>query len=78
VSACGRDDTLWLEAAMAKLVTSELAEDVAVAAMELLGLEATAGPFDHALRLAPMYVIGGGTADIQRNLIARGLGLPAR
>jgi alkylation response protein AidB-like acyl-CoA dehydrogenase len=66
----------FLQAAMAKLVTSELAEDVARAAHDLLGIQAAHGDTDHALRLAPMYVIGGGTADIQRNLIARSLGLP--
>lgn len=63
-------------AATAKLVTSELAELVARRAHDLLGLEAAHGDFDLALRLAPMYVIGGGTADIQRNLVARALGLP--
>ena len=78
VAACANDESLWLEAAMAKLVTSELAEEVAGAALELLGARAATGPFDHALRLAPMYVIGGGTADIQRNLIGRGLALPGR
>lgn len=66
----------FLQAAMAKLVTSELAEDLAQAAHELLGIRAAHGDADQALRLAPMYVIGGGTADIQRNLIARSLGLP--
>ena len=66
-----------LDAAMAKLVTSELAELVARRAHDLLGLDAAHGDFDLALRLAPMYVIGGGTADIQRNIIARSLGLPS-
>lgn len=65
-----------LRAATAKLVTSELAELVARRAHDLLGLDAAHGDFDLALRLAPMYVIGGGTADIQRNLVARSLGLP--
>ncbi|HTQ94407.1 MAG TPA: hypothetical protein VMK84_33435 [Streptosporangiaceae bacterium] len=31
---------------------------------------------EYQLRLSLMYVIGGGTNDIQRGLIARGLGLP--
>jgi len=34
------------------------------------------GAFEHGLRLSIMYVVGGGTNDIQRGLIARGLGLP--
>jgi len=66
----------WMEAAMAKLVTGDLAEEVALAAFDSIGPDAATGPFDHALRLAPMYVIGGGTGDVQRNLVARGLGLP--
>jgi hypothetical protein len=34
------------------------------------------GAFEYGLRLSIMYVVGGGTNDIQRTLIARGLGLP--
>jgi hypothetical protein len=34
------------------------------------------GAFEYGLRLSIMYVVGGGTNDIQRGLIARGLGLP--
>jgi hypothetical protein len=34
------------------------------------------GVFEHGLRLSVMYVVGGGTNDIQRGLIARALGLP--
>jgi len=34
------------------------------------------GAFEYGLRLSIMYVVGGGTTDIQRGLIARGLGLP--
>ena len=34
------------------------------------------GEFEYGLRLSIMYVVGGGTNDIQRGLIARGLGLP--
>jgi hypothetical protein len=54
--------------------------------LDLLGPEAALGvphdgsPVPHTveyeLRLSLMYVIGGGTNDIQRGLIARGLGLP--
>jgi alkylation response protein AidB-like acyl-CoA dehydrogenase len=66
----------WLEAPMAKVVTGDLGERLAAAALEILGPDAAFGDTDHALRLAPMYVIGGGTADIQRNLIARAIGLP--
>jgi hypothetical protein len=34
------------------------------------------GAFEYGLRLSIMYVVGGGTNDIQRVLIARGIGLP--
>jgi alkylation response protein AidB-like acyl-CoA dehydrogenase len=61
---------------MAAVLSGELAEDFGQAALELLGPSAALGRFDHALRVAPMYVIGGGTNDIQRGIIARGLGLP--
>lgn len=64
-------------AAMAGVLASELAEDFGSAALEIVGPEAAlAGPFEHGLRSAPTFVIGGGTNDIQRGLIARGLGLP--
>ena len=43
----------------------------------LSGTEAPgAGAFEYGLRLSIMDVVGGGTNDIQRGLIARGLGLP--
>jgi hypothetical protein len=35
-----------------------------------------AGAIEHNLRLSIMQVVGGGTVDIQRNLIARALGMP--
>lgn len=75
------------EAAMSKAYTGELLECLAQAAGDILGtgaslaegtLGATAnGRFEKLLRFSPVAVIGGGTAEIQRNLIAqRGLGLP--
>jgi alkylation response protein AidB-like acyl-CoA dehydrogenase len=74
-----------LLAPAAAVLTSELAEEFGRAVLDLLGpraaLDPSAGGIDggaaeQALRRAPMYVIGGGTNDIQRGLIARGLGLP--
>lgn len=72
-------------AAMAGVLGGELAEDFGQAVLELLGPQAAlgadsglapgAGVFERGLRTAPMFVIGGGTNDIQRGLIARGLGL---
>jgi len=75
-----------LEAPMAGVLGGELAEEFGESILDLLGPEAALGvPHDgspvpptleYELRLSLMYVIGGGTNDIQRGLIARGLGLP--
>jgi alkylation response protein AidB-like acyl-CoA dehydrogenase len=74
------------EAPMAKVIGGELAEDFGEATLEILGPVAAlssevpgvpgGGAFEYGLRLSIMYVVGGGTNDIQRTLIARGLGLP--
>jgi alkylation response protein AidB-like acyl-CoA dehydrogenase len=66
-----------LEAPMAGVLGGELAEAFGEAMLDILGPRAAlAGPFEQGLRLSVMYVVGGGTNDIQRGLIARGLGLP--
>ncbi|MFV0459245.1 MAG: acyl-CoA dehydrogenase family protein [Actinomycetales bacterium] len=74
------------QAAMAAVLGGDVAEEFGEVALLLLGPAATLstgapgalaeGRFEAGLRLAPMYVIGGGTNDIQRGLIARSLGLP--
>lgn len=75
------------EAAMAKVFCGELEERLADVALELLGPGATLaagspdaeldGLFEHVVRASLLDVIGGGTNDIQRTLVAvRGLGLP--
>ncbi len=75
------------EAAMSKAYTGELMERLSQTALDILGTGATlsedaegavaSGRFEQLLRYAILTVIGGGTAEIQRNLIAqRGLGLP--
>lgn len=75
------------EASMSKVFGSELMQDIGQVAMELLGLYA---PLTPESKWAPLYgdiekwfvgnlgrTIGGGTSEIQRNVIAtRGLGLP--
>ncbi|MES1246476.1 MAG: acyl-CoA dehydrogenase family protein, partial [Actinomycetota bacterium] len=86
LKALAEDRPTRLPAAMAKIAGGETAERLAEAALRILGPDAalqagTAGALldgevERILRLAPMYVIGGGTNDIQRNLIARSLGLP--
>ncbi|AEI81934.1 acyl-CoA dehydrogenase (plasmid) [Cupriavidus necator N-1] len=75
------------EAAMSKAYMGELMERLGQTALDILGTGATLsedaegavarGKFEQLLRYAILTVIGGGTAEIQRNLIAqRGLGLP--
>lgn len=72
-------------APMSAVLAGDLAEDLGQFALEALGAGAAlsagsagavgGGVFEQGLRLAPMFVIGGGTNDIQRALIARRLGL---
>jgi 3-oxo-4-pregnene-20-carboxyl-CoA dehydrogenase beta subunit len=74
-------------AAIAKTYAAELMEHLGEVSVELAGPRALLsadepgailnGELDRLLRLGPMYVIGGGTNEIQRTLIAlRGLELP--
>ena len=73
-----------LEAPMAGVLGGELAVEFGEAMLDILGPAAAlsgaeapgGGAFEYGLRLSIMYVVGGGTNDIQRGLIARGLGLP--
>ena len=67
-----------LEAPMAKVVGAEVQEDLCEAALDLLGPSAAlaGGTFELGVRLSIKSVVGGGTNDIQWNLIARSLGLP--
>ena len=75
------------EAAMSKVYSGELLQRLAQAAIDLLGPVATLGEdaglaildgrIEQQLRRSIMMVVGGGTAEVQRNLSAtRGLGLP--
>jgi alkylation response protein AidB-like acyl-CoA dehydrogenase len=72
---------------MSKVFSGELMERFGETALDILGPGAALardaagavpdGRLEQFLRCSIMYVIGGGTAEIQRNLIAqRGLGLP--
>ena len=67
-----------LEAPMAKIMGAELYEDLSHRAIDLLGPAAAreGTVFDYGLRMSVMYVVGGGTNDILRNVVARSLGLP--
>ena len=74
------------EAPMAKVMATELAEELNATAISLLGPASLLeygvagavgdGAFEDGLRGSIMGVVAGGTGDIQRNLIARGMGLP--
>lgn len=78
--------TPLVEAAMAKVHASELAQTICersldlIGGIALLGTDAPDAPadglVDEILRLSIMYVVGGGSNEIQRSLIAgRGLAL---
>ncbi len=74
------------EAAMGNVSSTELKEGLGQAALDILGAGgllsedaegASVGEMEYVLRHAIMGVIGGGTNEIQRNVIAqRGLDLP--
>jgi alkylation response protein AidB-like acyl-CoA dehydrogenase len=82
--ALGADRGARVAAPMAGVLGGELAERFSGVLLDVFGPDALrsdpdapgAGRIDYLIRLAPMYVIGGGTNDIQRGLIARALGLP--
>jgi alkylation response protein AidB-like acyl-CoA dehydrogenase len=75
-----------LEAPMAKIIASQLLEDFTEAALRIFGPSAALGEgvpgvpgrgaFEYNLRMSIMQVVGGGSIDIQRNLVGRALGLP--
>jgi alkylation response protein AidB-like acyl-CoA dehydrogenase len=77
------EDAARRHASMAKIVAGELAEDFGEATLALLGPAAAlstgatigGGHFEAGLRHSIVLVVGGGTADIQRNLMARSMGL---
>lgn len=72
------------DAPMASVLGGELAEEFGESVLQILGPSAALrempgaprADFDYGLRLSVKYVVGGGTNDIQRGLIARNLGLP--
>ncbi|MFI1030201.1 acyl-CoA dehydrogenase family protein [Streptomyces sp. NPDC020951] len=84
--AAGQGTVGRLAAPMAAVLAGELAERFGEAVLDILGPDAAlsasapgvpgGGAFEYGLRLSIMYVVGGGTNDIQRGMIARGLGLP--
>jgi len=80
-------ETPTVEAAISKVYSAELMQRLGESAIDMLGSQAILsqgapgaiglGEIEQFLRHSIMYVVGGGTAEIQRNLIAqRGLNLP--
>jgi len=76
-----------VQASQYKLFMNELGQRVANAALDLIGAEAQLKPgnadapiggrFERSYRYTVVDTIGGGTSEIQKNIIARrGLGLP--
>ena len=70
-----RSERCDLEAGMAKLLASETAQTVAVAALRVLGEAGTLAEHtvERHYRDTPLMIIGEGTNEIQRTLIARQL-----
>lgn len=87
VQASWTDIGAMFDAAMAGVMGGDLAEDFGEATLSIFGPSAAlsgvgesdipgGGAFEYGLRQSIMYVVGGGTNDVQRGLIARGMGLP--
>jgi alkylation response protein AidB-like acyl-CoA dehydrogenase len=88
VQASSTDIGAMFDAAMAGVMGGDLSEDFGEATLAIFGPVAAlssgggendipgGGAFEYGLRQSIMYVVGGGTNDVQRGLIARGLGLP--
>jgi len=70
-----RGERCDLEAGMAKLFATETAAEVSFEAMRILGANGYSKdfPVERYYRDAPLVVIGGGTNELQRLIIARGL-----
>jgi alkylation response protein AidB-like acyl-CoA dehydrogenase len=87
ISAALRDRVPTIEASEYKLYMNECGKRVASAALDLMGPEGAlrageagaplGGRFERSYRYTVVDTIGGGTSEIQKNIIAgRGLGLP--
>src|SRR5437879_9080265 len=70
-----RGERCDLEAGMAKLFATETAAEVSFEAMRILGANgySTDFPVERYYRDAPLVVIGGGTNELQRLIIAKNL-----
>ncbi|HEB90986.1 MAG TPA: acyl-CoA dehydrogenase [Deltaproteobacteria bacterium] len=87
ISEALKDRAPTVEAAMYKLWQSRLGQKIANAALDMMGPDAqlkpgepeapVGGRFERSYRYTVVDTIGGGTSEVQKNIIARrGLGLP--
>lgn len=89
VQASANEPGVVADAAMAGVMAGDLSEDFGQAMLKIFGPAAAlcaqsapltdvpgGGTFEYGLRQSIMYVVGGGTNDVQRGLIARSTGLP--
>ena len=84
--ASANGEVAAVEVPAASVLSSELAEDFGLAMLELFGPDAAlsvgepdvpgSGWFEAAYRMSIKAVVGGGTNDVMRGVIARRLGLP--
>jgi alkylation response protein AidB-like acyl-CoA dehydrogenase len=70
-----RGERCDLEAGMAKLFATDTAAEVTLEAMKIMGGNGYSKDFtvERLYRDAPLVVIGGGTNELQRLIIAKGL-----
>lgn len=87
IAAACKGGVPTVEAAMCKLYSTQLGQRLANAALEILGPTSMLhegvehapadGKWEHSLRATALDTIGGGTSEVQKNIIARrGLELP--
>ena len=81
ICAAAKGDIPTVESAMCKLYCTELGQEICDTAIDLLGYEALlsegaedallAGKWENALRATVVDTIGGGSSQVQKNIIAR-------
>ncbi len=87
IAAAVKGGVPTVEAAMCKLYSTQLGQRLANASLDILGPESMLhegvefapvdGKWEHSYRATALDTIGGGTSEVQKNIIARrGLGLP--
>lgn len=89
ISAAVKGGVPTIEAAQCKLYSTQLGQRLANAALDVLGplgmlhegvdFAPCDGKWEHSYRATALDTIGGGTSEVQKNIIARrGLGLPLK